>query len=182
MTTAFQPSAQPDFVERRREYQRAYYLAHREERIAYQRTYLSENRDAINEGRRIKRPSKVQARGILHTSKTEYNRRYHCEVQAEANLRLRIKALQVVSGLRCPVCVRCGEADIFVLAINHKNGGGRQEVKNNAFGWWKGIISGQRGVNDLDVRCHNCNIRYEYERGRRNLPRDWEAVIKDATK
>ena len=51
-------------------------------------------------------------------------------------------------------CVNCGETDIRVLQINHINGRDNPEV---------------------DVRCANCNILYEYERG--NL-REWPLKIR----
>ena len=33
-----------------------------------------------------------------------------------------------------------------------------------------------RAISDLDVRCYNCNILYEYEQGRRNLPLNWKEL------
>ena len=63
-------------------------------------------------------------------------------------------------------CVECGETDLRVLQINHRNGGGTKEnTTRGAREIWKDVIDGKR--NDVDVRCANCNILYEYEVGRR---------------
>jgi hypothetical protein len=52
---------------------------------------------------------------------------------------------------------------VLVLAINHLKGGGRREVENKPRGWWRSIVSGERGAVDFNIPCHNCNIRYELE-------------------
>jgi len=39
------------------------------------------------------------------------------------------------------------------------------------------ILNGGRDVSDLEVLCFNCNIRYEYVRGRSRLPSNWEEVL-----
>lgn len=62
-------------------------------------------------------------------------------------------------------CKGCGNTDIRVLQINHLNGGGRKEVAGPLF--YARILSGERAIDDLDLRCANCNIIYEYEVGRR---------------
>lgn len=66
-------------------------------------------------------------------------------------------------------CVVCGETDLRILQINHLNGGGRKEMNNgrNSHYFYRDIINGTRTTDDLDVRCANCNILYEYEVGRR---------------
>ena len=86
----------------------------------------------------------------------EYTRLYQAK--------LGIKAIMILGGK----CERCGETDVRVLQINHRNGGGVKDFKK------KGpqtiyieIIKGKRGKDEFDVRCSNCNILYEYEMGRR---------------
>jgi len=70
-------------------------------------------------------------------------------------------------------CLQCGITDIRVLQINHKNGNGRKDYHgnySNSLQFYRGIISGKRRLDDLDLRCANCNIIYDYERGiRRNV-------------
>ncbi len=70
-------------------------------------------------------------------------------------------------------CVRCGETDRRVLQVNHLNGDGR-EVRYDRRGFVMSIVKGQRTLDDLDVRCANCNILYEYERGARI---QWDNMI-----
>ena len=71
-------------------------------------------------------------------------------------------------------CRSCGETDIRVLQVNHKDGGGRAETQkggiNDMNGFYRRIVSGKRKTDDLDVRCANCNLLYEYVRGNKTLP------------
>lgn len=89
---------------------------------------------------------------------------------------LKFRALQIISGKRIPCCIKCAEKDLRILTINHigivpKNEINRRNEINRINGknryWLYGqIVYGKRKVNDLEVRCHNCNILYEYEKGR----------------
>lgn len=54
----------------------------------------------------------------------------------------KIEYLQFICKKRIPECSICGEKDLRVLTENH-------------------LINGES-----DVRCMNCNFRYEYEKGR----------------
>lgn len=66
------------------------------------------------------------------------------------------QALQKVSGLIEPKCVRCGCKDLRFLEINHRNG--RKEEKFKARLFWKAIVEGQRRIGDLEVTCRVCNV------------------------
>ncbi len=66
-------------------------------------------------------------------------------------------------------CVKCKITDIRILTINHKNGGGRKERESRK-GLLLDILKGRRKIDDLEVRCQNCNILYEYEVGRLFCP------------
>lgn len=71
------------------------------------------------------------------------------------------------------ICKGCGCNDIRVLQINHVHGGGTRERLSMGLSGFKlirEIVAGRRGVDDLDIRCANCNIIFEYESGRRKLP------------
>lgn len=86
--------------------------------------------------------------------------------QRRRNYLLRLKVIKYLGGK----CVGCGETDWRVLQTNHINGGGRKEsYKKGCVGIWKEIVNGER-EGDFDLRCANCNVRYEYEKGRRNDP------------
>lgn len=75
-------------------------------------------------------------------------------------------------GLKCR---RCGETDLRVLQINHKNGGGSNDFKQPhgrgriSVQLYCAILNGTRLTDDLETLCANCNIIYEYERGYRTI-------------
>jgi hypothetical protein len=83
----------------------------------------------------------------------------------------KLKALQKVSGLLVPKCCICGIEDPRVLTINHKNGDGK--IDNKKYHSSTIAVNRGRDVSDLDVRCFNCNILYEFELGRRG-PSNWK--------
>jgi len=170
------------YVEKAKQYQRDYYQKHREKRVAYARAQLAERKDEINARRRELAREKGTPERANHQlnvdskDKPEYNRRYYLEVKSEKNLIEKYRALKAVSKTDAVECGVCKEKDIRVLTINHIGGGGREE--NGEFGFLrKRILSGERSVDDLEVLCFNCNIRYEYVRGRARLPSNWEEVL-----
>lgn len=60
-------------------------------------------------------------------------------------------------------CVSCGVTDKRVLQVNHKNGGGCKEFKKiGALVLYNQILKGKRAIDDLEVRCSNCNIIYRW--------------------
>lgn len=80
-------------------------------------------------------------------------------------------------------CVNCGTDDIRILNVNHKqitntyNSISVESREKHGFteksrppleNWYKLILSGEYD-DEVDVRCNNCNILYEYEIGRRIL-------------
>jgi hypothetical protein len=87
----------------------------------------------------------------------------------------KLEVLRKVSGLKNPECCSCSEKDMRILTINHKNGDGAKERLNRVCRTYRQIRLG-RETEDLEVRCYNCNILYEYEQGRRNLPINWEEL------
>ena len=72
------------------------------------------------------------------------------------------RALTIVCGNRKPVCAGCGNEDLRVLSINHKNWDGYKDRKNGGDRLYWDIIKGRRKVEDLDCRCYNCQALYEY--------------------
>jgi hypothetical protein len=170
------------YVEKAKQYQRDYYQKNREKRVAYARKQLAERKEEINARRReLARLKGIPERvkldlGVDSSDKPEYNRKYHLEVKSERNLVQKYRALKIVSKTGAVECGVCKETDIRVLTINHIDGNGRQE--NSILGFLRRrILSGERSVDDLEVLCFNCNIRYEYVRGRSRLPSNWEEVL-----
>jgi 5-methylcytosine-specific restriction endonuclease McrA len=87
---------------------------------------------------------------------------YNSKKSREYYVKRRKKVIAILGGK----CVRCGIDDWRVLQINHLNGGGTKELKSNyPEKMYIDIINGNRKTDDLDLRCANCNILYEYERG-----------------
>ncbi len=60
-------------------------------------------------------------------------------------------------------CVKCSNSDIRVLQLNHVDG----KTRIPEYGDFLKIISNTPTKDTFDVRCANCNIIYEFERGRR---------------
>lgn len=86
------------------------------------------------------------------------------------NWNYKIEALKIISNGKVE-CVKCGIKDIRILTINHKNNKGDNEKRRGINITQNiNIVKGRRGVKDLEVRCFNCNILYEYERGRLKSP------------
>ena len=119
---------------------------------------------------------------------TAWKRNNH-EAWALIQLRCRIntkrKAIHILGG----ECVVCGETDLRLLTVNHINGDGHEDRQNHArrrgyanpdgIAMYRAINQGKRTTDDLDVRCFNHNILYEYELGRRQWTE--EPAIADPT-
>lgn len=85
----------------------------------------------------------------------------------------KIRALLAVSDNLA--CAYCSETDIRVLSLNHKDGNGHSDPHRESI--YNAILKGARSTSDLEITCFNCNIRYEYQLGRRKLPVDYEAIV-----
>lgn len=68
-------------------------------------------------------------------------------------------------------CVSCGNDDIRVLQINHREGGGRKDLigSGKAMKFYRKLRNKEVPLDLFDLRCANCNVIYEYEAGRREL-------------
>jgi len=98
---------------------------------------------------------------------TERYRRSHREsVRRKARRyyqKSKLKVIEMLGGK----CCNCGNEDIRVLQVNHINGGGSEDNKLGNF--YRRIVNGTRKTEDLELLCANCNIIYEYKRGKRTL-------------
>src|SRR3990167_5542115 len=102
--------------------------------------------------------------GVLQWSFSPKKAAHHTRSR---NWRIRLAVISRLGGK----CVSCGITDPRILQINHKNGGGsRERAKLTAWTLETSIVNGDRHTDDLDLRCANCNILYEYQTGRRKLP------------
>lgn len=84
------------------------------------------------------------------------------ENQRRRLMNYRKEAIKLLGGK----CIVCDETDIRVLQINHKNSDAFL-LKENGHVFWINIVKGYRKLDDLDIRCANHNIIYEYEHGHR---------------
>lgn len=83
----------------------------------------------------------------------------------EIRWRKKLEVIELLGGK----CVNCGVSDVRILQVNHMNGDGAAERKTH-FSHYKfinDILSGERSTSDLELRCANCNILHEFERGAR---------------
>ena len=87
-----------------------------------------------------------------------YNK-YAAKKMREYYKRLRLQALQKITGSEKPLCNRCSCDFLPLLNINHKNGGGRRERTQygNTREFYRVIVRGTRKLIDLEVLCRVCN-------------------------
>jgi hypothetical protein len=71
----------------------------------------------------------------------------------------RILALITLGGK----CAKCGCSDYRVLQFNHVNG---ERAKEKSYKFYADICLG-KAVAHLEIRCANCNVIHEFERGKR---------------
>src|SRR5438552_2486799 len=85
-----------------------------------------------------------------------WNKRMRAETRQRALLYL---------GGKC-VGKTCGITDLRLLTFNHTVGGGRQErLSLDRMTFYRAILKGERP--DIEIRCYNCQVLYEHERGAR---------------
>jgi len=83
--------------------------------------------------------------------------------RAIRRLKITLECFERLGGAKC---VKCGNRDIRILTINHLTKKSEWD-KKNPNNLRRFIALGLRKPTGMEVRCHNCNILYEYERGRR---------------
>ena len=106
------------------------------------------------------RAKEAEWRNTHITERDEKARRSHQKLRKEVIILLGRK------------CVNCSNTDLRVLNVNHLKGGGTADRKDR-IKVYREIRDGIRDKKDYDVRCFNCNILYDYERGIRKLPEGW---------
>jgi len=86
---------------------------------------------------------------------------------------LRLQAIQKLGGK----CVICGITDLRLLTINHKDGRNYRTTIDKGDAFYYRILNGKRARGDLEVRCYNHNILYEFEQGYRKVPTELQDQI-----
>lgn len=87
----------------------------------------------------------------------------HVEYQRRAYWRKKLKAIEMLGG----ACVGCEETNPVILTVNHING---REPGNDKTGRDLYILVLEKGTDGFDLRCANCQMLWEYQRGVRSLP------------
>jgi len=82
------------------------------------------------------------------------------------NFRRKMKVISLLGGK----CTRCGEDDWRVLQVNHLGGTSRKDPLRSGAPLHRAIVSGKLPLKGLELLCANCNVIYEYERGRLKGP------------
>ena len=80
-------------------------------------------------------------------------------------LEAKLKIVKVFGGK----CVGCGERNPLVLTLNHIYGYNKPNPKQGSRGGWPlylKILAGRESTDKYDLRCYNCQMLYEFERGK----------------
>jgi exonuclease VII large subunit len=153
-----------------------YYYKNRDKQLESMKEYREKNKDKILQLRKdyySKNKKEINQKSKLYRESNKGRGTIRLYRKRENNY-LKFLALQTISKKRIPECIKCGERDIRILTINHLNGIGMKNRKLEiTVQFYRRIISGKRKIDDLDIRCCNCNILYEYERGKRFFDKEF---------
>lgn len=158
-----------------KEYNKKYYRKRKEEIGKKNKKYYQEHKEEHKERRKEYRERYLREHKEEHNRYNKKYRQEHREYFREYNKkrtkRRRLKVLNIVSNNN-PTCVRCGCNDLRLLEINHKNGGGSQEMRRGigSSKFWNNINNGKRETYDLEILCRVCNARHYLELKYGKLP------------
>lgn len=83
---------------------------------------------------------------------------YNTKISTDYYKYTRIPTLEKFSN-RVIKCVKCGENNIFFLAVDHVKGGGNKHVSTFGTRWkYAKWLKEHAPIIDFQVLCHNCNI------------------------
>ena len=133
-----------------KEYHKAYYLANIDKYKEYSHQYYLDHKEEDKERNkeytkqwRLDNPEKVKLQGQRSVQRLKVHVLFHYSKND-------------------PSCVRCGNADVDVLCIDHIHGDGNQQRKRdktglgNAFYGW---LKRNNFPEGFQVLCWNCNIK-----------------------
>jgi hypothetical protein len=95
-------------------------------------------------------------KSCMRAYKTEYANEHGSTYNQLSNQRLRWDVLVHYSS-DPPCCACCGETAYEFLAIDHINGGGRQDRITNGYGRLYDVLRRRGYPSGFRVLCHNCN-------------------------
>lgn len=102
-------------------------------------------------------PKEKERKRKWHSEHKDYDYKYKVKIMVKLKLKLFEKY-----GSKCK---RCGEDDLRVLTINHIN---HDKLTGETRKMYQNILDGKD--KEIEILCHNCNIKYEYETQRKNEP------------
>lgn len=133
----------------------------------YYKDYYQKNRDVIskrNKARYVRdrsSPEKLLRHRELATAATRRYRLKHPERTKQIRQNVykgrKLRVLEKVSKNGKICCEGCGCTELSFLEINHLNGGGSKEFKENRKNTQDRILKGERKTDDLNILCRVCN-------------------------
>lgn len=171
-----------------------------EEKNAYNRAWREDNKDRINEQRRVRYAENPRLREVKHNYHknnkeriSEWHRERHIKNKEHDNKRTRewcanqkLLALQKISQQEEPTCKICGEENLTLLTIDHINNDGKKwRIARNGIKQDTKIykIINQNKISpeeflSLQVLCYNCNC--SKQRDYFDIPpEEWTNMSKD---
>ena len=143
--------------EKNRLHCKKYYETHKEQHREYARKWEKAHRNEPKYKEYSRLKSKKWHDADINRAREVYKRH---------NRKLKLIALQTISKVNEPFCVRCGCKDLRLLETNHKNGNGTKDINcytGRGSGFNRAIIKGIRKVDDLEVLCKVCNAWHYVE-------------------
>jgi hypothetical protein len=134
-----------------------YFKKYPEKKKAARKKYYENHKDLCKE--------KVK---IWHDNNVDSINKYHREYNKNRYNKFRIAVFNLLSNNN-PHCVRCNCDDIRLLEINHKNGGGKKEIRNS-IKFYNDILSEIRKTDDIELLCKVCNSWHYLELKYGELP------------
>lgn len=106
----------------------------------------------------------LQKQGIVMRGREPRFKHAACSLARKAGLSketfLRFLCIIVLGGK----CSQCGNSDLRLLQINHL----RAKTRHQGYRDYLDIIRNR--IRDRDVRCANCNLLFEFQKGKRKVP------------
>jgi hypothetical protein len=126
--------------------------------------YYFKNKERIQKRSKIKyqldrnSPEKLLQIRKRCTEATKRWRGRHPEtVKNSAKLQRRSRKIRAMRMIGEVKCCRCGCDEIDFLEVNHKNGGGCKEWRENKGRITDRILMGKRNTDGLEILCRVCN-------------------------
>ncbi len=124
------------------------------------REWEEKNKDYVKE--RAKKYRELHREKLIEQSHQYYlkNKKKINDYRNNLHKKIRIEALEKLAYDKQLKCVRCGCVSINVLQVNHKTIKTKEIVDERLL---RGIINGERDVEDFEILCGVCNWLHFFE-------------------